>query len=484
MRIELPNNWHARDYQLESWRAFRECNVDGGLRRFFKIWHRRAGKDDVDLHHTACSAFERVGNYWYMLPEYNQCRKAIWAAINPHSGLKRIDEAFPLAIRAKTLDQEMKIEFLNGSTFQLMGSDNVDSLVGSPPVGITYSEYGISNPSSWGYLRPILLENNGWAAFNTTPRGKNHAYRLSLMARDSDDWFFEKLTVDDTSVFTSKQLAKELDELISEHGEEYGRALYLQEYFCSFDAAIPGSIWGDALTKLENDGRVCDVPHTAGYPVHSGWDLGKDDDTVIWFYQVIDGELKVIDRYAVRFKDPDHFAEYLRDHGKDEGWRMGTHWLPHDAKHDRQGMYGRTILTQFMDFALQIELESGYDIGEFRIVPSISKQNGIQAGRQMLKIAWFDKSRCELGLDNLKSYHRKYDKEKNKFSEDADHDGASHDGDAWRYVALTWKESRKTQKVMNPKQALLSGSISNMSFGELAKQHFRNKRKQRNSLWK
>lgn len=417
-----------------------------------------------------------------MLPEYNQCRKAIWGAINPHTGKKRIDEAFPIAIRKKTLEQEMKIEFLNNSTWQLMGSDNVDSLVGSPPIGLTYSEYGISNPSSWGYLRPILLENDGWVAFNTTPRGKNHAYRLSLIAERSDEWFYEKLTVDETNVFTAKQLQNELEELVAEHGEEYGKALWLQEYFCSFEAAVPGSVWGDAITKLEDEGRLTLVPHTEGYPVHSGWDLGKDDDTAIWFYQVIGGELKVIDYYAKNFKDPDHFAEYLRDHGKENGWRMGIHWLPHDAKHDRQGMYGRTILTQFMEFALQIELEDKYDIGEFRIVPSISKQNGIQTGRQMFKIAYFDKKNCELGVDHLKAYHRKYDKDINKFSDEPVHDGASHASDAWRSVALTWKESKKKQIIMSPQQKLLRGNISGMTFGDMKKEFFKNKRLEHNSL--
>ena len=473
MKISLPHNWNPRSYQANAWNGLGQCNKEGGFRRFLKIWHRRAGKDDVDLHHNACAAFERVGNYWYMLPEYNQCRKAIWSAINPHSGKKRIDEAFPHNIRSKTLEQEMKIEFLNGSTFQLMGSDNVDSLVGSPPIGLTYSEYAISNPSSWGYLRPILLENDGWAAFNTTPRGKNHAYRLANLAEKSEDWWYEKLTVENTDVFTAKQLESELTELIEEHGEAYGKALWLQEYHCSFEAAIPGSIWGDAVTKLEEEGRITKVPHTDGYPVHSGWDLGKDDDTAIWFYQVIDGELKVIDYYAKNFKDPDYFADYRRDHGKDRGWRMGTHWLPHDAKHDRQGMYGRTILTQFMEFALQIETDDGYDIGEFRIVPSISKQNGIQAGRQMLKIAYFDKTNCEVGVDNLKAYHRKYDQEKNKFSDDADHDGSSHAADAWRYVALTYKESAKTQTILSDSQKLINGNVIGANFGELKKQQCR-----------
>jgi hypothetical protein len=477
--ISLPNNWSPREYQLPLWNA-----LASGVKRAIVVWHRRSGKDAVMLHHNACAAFERVGNYWYLMPEYSQCRKALWDAVNPHTGIKRIDEAFPRELRKRTLEQEMKIEFINGSTFQLVGSDNYDSLVGSTPAGVSYSEYAISNPSSWGFIRPILLENNGWALFNTTPRGKNHAYRMFNMATKSPDWFAQQLTAEETGVFDAFQLANELDEYVEENGEEYGKALYLQEYFCSFDAALPGSIWGDALTKLESEGRLMEVAHTEGYPVHSGWDLGKDDDTAIWFYQVVDGELKVIDYYAKNFKDPDYFADYLRDHGKEQGWRMGTHWLPHDAKHDRQGMYGRTILTQFMDFALQIELEDNYDIGEFRIVPSISKQNGIQAGRQMLKLAYFDKKNCENGFDNLKAYHRKYDKEKNKFSDDADHDGSSHAADAWRYVALTWKESKKTQKVLSSHQQLIDGNIIGMTFGDMTKQHFKNKKREDNSLWK
>jgi hypothetical protein len=36
-----------------------------------------------------------VGTYWHMLPEASQARKAIWDAVNPHTGKRRIDEAFP-----------------------------------------------------------------------------------------------------------------------------------------------------------------------------------------------------------------------------------------------------------------------------------------------------------------------------------------------------------------------------------------------------
>ena len=178
MDIILPYHWAPRPYQQKLWEYLK-----AGGTRAVACWHRRSGKDEVGLHHTACMAHRRVGNYWYMLPQYSQARKAMWDAINPHTQKRRIDEAFPQEIRRTTRDQEMQIVFKNGSTFQLVGSDNFNSLVGSPPVGLVFSEYALSDPSAWGYLRPILLENGGWAIFNSTPRGRNHGNceRLLMM---------------------------------------------------------------------------------------------------------------------------------------------------------------------------------------------------------------------------------------------------------------------------------------------------------------
>jgi len=118
------------------------------------IWSRRAGKDEVALHRTAVAMFERVGTYWHMLPMAAQARKAIWNAVNPRTGKKRIDEAFPEQIRRKKNDQEMYIECINGSTWQVLGSDNYNAMVGAPPVGIVYSEWALSNPAAKAYLRP------------------------------------------------------------------------------------------------------------------------------------------------------------------------------------------------------------------------------------------------------------------------------------------------------------------------------------------
>ena len=162
--IRLPNNWRPRWYQRPLWDY-----LENGGKRALAVWHRRAGKDDVLLNRAAVASFERVGNRWHCLPEFEQARRAIWDAVNPHSGFKRIDEAFPKDLRKRTDNQSMFIEFKNGSTWQLIGSDRYNATVGATPVEITYSEFALSNPSAWAYHKPMLEENDGVASFITTP---------------------------------------------------------------------------------------------------------------------------------------------------------------------------------------------------------------------------------------------------------------------------------------------------------------------------
>ena len=162
-KIRIPNNWGPRSYQMNVWRY-----LEQGGKRAICIWHRRAGKDEVCLHWAASSMIDKPATYWHMLPAYSQGRKAIWTAVNPHTGKRRIDEAFPHELRANTNEQEMFIRLKNGATWQVLGSDRYDAAVGSPPYGITFSEWALSNPAAWAYLAPIVTENGGWARFITT----------------------------------------------------------------------------------------------------------------------------------------------------------------------------------------------------------------------------------------------------------------------------------------------------------------------------
>ena len=113
------------------------------------MWHRRSGKDDVALHWTAVAAHQRPATYWHMLPLANQARRAVWEAVNATTGKRRIDEAFPKEIREATRENEMLIRFKCGSTWQVLGSDGYDALVGAPPAGIVFSEWALADPRAW-----------------------------------------------------------------------------------------------------------------------------------------------------------------------------------------------------------------------------------------------------------------------------------------------------------------------------------------------
>ena len=464
MQIQLPYQWKPRQYQGKLWDYLR-----AGGKRACVSWHRRAGKDDVFLHHTACSAHMRKGNYWYMLPEYSQARKSMWDAINPHTGKRRIDESFPLELRARTLENEMTIHLKCGSTFQLIGSDNYNSLVGSPPVGIVFSEYALSNPSAWAYLMPILEENGGWAAFNSTPRGRNHFKAQLEFAQSDENWFSQVLTVAETGVFNDYQLASIKKQMISQHGVEFGTALFLQEYYCSFDAAIMGSIWGDCVSTAKSEGRITSLDPKPHYPVYTAWDLGREDATAIWFFQLVDQWIHVFDYHESNHKDIPFYAQLLRDKKSQYGIEYGTHYLPHDARPRTIAAGGKSILQQFM----------AENVGKFQIAPRLDVQEGIQAARATFPKAKFDEKRCSQGLEALAAYHHEWDDEKKTFSLTPQHDWASHGADAWRYLSLCWKFHAPRAMEVPLQEGLRKGSIQNVSFGALKNRFLKQKRAER-----
>ena len=226
-QITIPNEWRPRDYQRPLWNRFGHGKE---FQRGSVIWHRRAGKDSTVLNLTARDMFKRVGTYWHLFPEQAQARKAIWNGID-RQGRRIIDQFLPKPLRESQNSQEMLIRMHNGSTWQMAGSDNYDSLVGSNPVGVVFSEWALANPSAWDYIRPILLENGGWALFITTPRGRNHAYQTHMMAQGSDAWFDDIKTVNDTGVLTAADIQSERDSGMSDGKVQ-------QEYFCSFEADV------------------------------------------------------------------------------------------------------------------------------------------------------------------------------------------------------------------------------------------------------
>lgn len=355
-----------------------------------------------------------------MLPQYAQGRKAIWEAVNPHTGKRRIDEAFPPQIRKRTDNQTMTIELVNGSMWHVVGSDNYNSLVGSPPAGVVFSEWSLADPAAWAFIRPILDENGGWAAFIYTSRGRNHGYSIYRHGLETDGWHAEQLKASDTGIFTESQLAEARTEYVNLYGDGPGNALFEQEYFCSFDSAVLGSYYASLMADAEREGRVGNVPIDPVLPVDTAWDLGVGDSTAIVFSQRAGQELRIVDYYEASGEGLPHYAKVLQD----KGYVYGRHIAPHDIQVRELGS-GKS----------RYEIAQSLGI-HFEIAPRMGLDDGIQAVRASLPKCWFDRGRTGRLIEALREYKAKYDESRRAFSTKPEHNWASHPADAMRYLCV------------------------------------------------
>lgn len=416
--ITIPHNYKPRPYQMGLWSAM----IDDKKKRAIYVWHRRAGKDLLALNRILYSAmFEAVGTYWHIFPSYAQGAKSVWQETNSE-GRKYIDY-IPRELIAKRNEKELKITLKNGSIYQIVGSDNPDSLRGAGIKGAVFSEYAEQDPRAWGTIQPMLLENNGWAMFNFTPKGQNHAYELFKMAQKMPEvWHAEIKTAEETGVFTSEQLEQVKAEILSE-----GKTLdfFNQEFLCSFNNPIEGAYYSKIIDDLDRQGRIGNFPHNPALPVFTFWDLGIGDATTIWFAQFVGNEIRLIDYIEDNNRG---LASYIKE-VKDKPYIYEQHDAPHDIQ-IREFTNGKSRLETALELGLR-----------FSIVPKLSIEDGIDAVRSILPKCFFNEATTRRGLLTLKNYKKEFDNKNNTFKLQPKHDWASHGADAFRYLAVSYREN-------------------------------------------
>ena len=420
MQIELPaHGWEPAPHQLKAWNALAR-----GVRTVVLAWHRRAGKDEIALHSTAIKAMERVGNYWHMLPMQEQARKALWEAVNPRTGRVRWKDAFPDEIIKHVDNQGMKITFVNGSTWQLLGSDNYNSLVGTTPVGMVFSEAALADPAAFAFFRPILLENNGWSLHISSTRGKNHFHRQYLSALADPEAFAECLSAHDTGMFTPIQLAAERRAYIDLYGAALGNSFFEQEYLSSWEAAVIGAVFGQELRDLRAEGRALPLRYDPRFPVDTSWDLGVGDTNVILFWQTVGNIERLFDWYAATDTGIEHYAEILAR----KRYHYRHHAAPHDIAVREWGANGVTRMATAKKLNLDLDR-----------MPNIAKHDQIGCASRLLKRMEINVSDrpvddpmddCAFILEAFEQYHFHFDKEKRIMSKNPVHDWSSHYNDA------------------------------------------------------
>lgn len=383
------------------------------------VCHRRAGKTVAAINDLIIGALECSKprpQFAYVAPFRNQAKLVAWEY------LKYYAQPF---LADKPNESELSVRLVGDRKVMLFGADNADALRGIYLDGVVPDEFGDFRPSVWGnVIRPALSDRKGWAVFMGTPKGRNEFWTMRERARTSEDWMLVELRASESGILDAEELEAARKQLSPDQ--------YAQEYECDFAAALPGAFFGKEMVQAEREGRITEVRMDPHVPVHTAWDVGYRDDTAIWFYQVVRGEIHVIDYHASSGQNLDFYVKTITQ----KPYKYGLHWLPHDARAATLASGGKSIIEQ---------LAVGLGDKKLAIVPNLDVQDGIQAARKALETTWFDDEKCYEGLEALRQYQREYDEDKKVFKEKPRHDWTSHPADAFRMLAVAWQHEQPTK---------------------------------------
>ena len=393
-----------REHQLEVHNSLEEHRFS------VVVAHRRFGKTVAALNHIIKQAILNTREnprYAYIAPTYGQAKRVAWDYL--------IKYTQPLGATVNIA--ELRVDFW-GRRIQLYGSDNPDSLRGQYFDGCCLDEIGDQNPVIWtDIVRPALSDRLGWCLFIGTPKGHNHFKELRDRAEREQDWGLLEFKASETGVIAES----ELNAARSEMGEDK----YLQEFECSFNAAVEGSYYGQLLNELEAKNHIQEFPRDDLCKTITAWDLGMGDSTAIWVAQLIGSEIRLIDYYENNGVGLDVYVNWLRENS----WDKAEHILPHDVQVRELGT-GRSRLEMLQEAGLNIQ-----------VAKRMGVDDGIQAVRRILPRCWFNVPRVKIGLDCLRNYRREYDEKRKIFYDRPLHDWSSHASDAFRYLAIGLNES-------------------------------------------
>lgn len=424
--ITIPYNFTPRPYQLPLFNC-----LSKGYRRALVLWHRRAGKDKTLWNLVIKEALKAVGVYYYFFPTFTQGRRSIWDGID-NDGFRMLDHLPPEVVSGRPNSADMRITLANGSIIQIIGTDGFDKLVGPNPRGCVFSEFSLQDPQAWELVRPILAANQGWAIFNYTPRGKNHAYDLHMLVKDNPRWFTQVLTVNETGAISQQQIQEEVEDGMTPD-------MVQQEFYCSYEASIVGAIFAAEMRQAMEQERIGVFPPLQGVPLNTYWDLGVNDFNCIWLGQYLSGQHRMVG-YLESMDEPlVHYVNAIQAFRDQHKLAFGVHVLPHDGQHRRMQVDSAKSTRELLE-ELGLRTETAPRPRE--------KRAGIEAARQCLPRCFFDEKETRIGLEGLRSYRREWSQAGKTMAVSAVHDEASHRADAFQTMALYYQRQEPERREM------------------------------------
>lgn len=192
----------------------------------------------------------------------------------------------------------------------------------------------------------------------------------------------------------------------------------------AFESAIEGAYYSHEMARMEEDGRVCDLP-IQDIKTETWWDLGLNDAMSIAWVQRDGPWLNIIDYYENSGYGLRHYAQVLEERQRKHGLVYGKHIWPHDGGTKIMDEEGRRRDEVMAGLGYRVEIVPRGDIGQ-----------GIEATRQMLGKTRMDRVRCSQLVKASKAYRREWDEERATYRNRPLHDWASHPADMLRTGAM------------------------------------------------
>ncbi len=380
------------------------------------LCHRRFGKTVASINDLIRQAMRSGKSDWraaYMAPFLGQAKTVAW------DYLRHFTHTLP---DVKYNISELSCTLPTGARIRLFGTDNAHALRGMYLDDLVLDEPADMPREVWTQvLRPMLADRKGRALFCGTPKGVNNLLHDAWeeAGKGTQDWCRFMFRASDTGYVDADELVAAKNAMGSDE--------YAQEFECSFSAALKGAFYASILEDIEKRGQICAVPYSPELPVHTAWDLGIDDATAIWFFQITRaGQWRVLDYLEDSGEGLQHYVSLLNA----RGYIYGTHIAPHDIKVRELG----TGMSR---------LETAKQLGiNFVVAPNLSLADGIGAVRQALPRMCFDAEKCAGGLTSLRAYRKKWRSKEEIYAQTPLHDWTSHGADAMRYAVVGMREER------------------------------------------
>lgn len=353
--------------------------------------------------------------------------------------------------------QNKSILGCNGTEFSFKGlKHNANEIKSYEGVDYCWVEEAQAvSDKSWEILIPTIRKENSeiWICFN--PKNITDPTWQRFVIDKDDDVILRHVGWQHNPFFPAV-LEKERVKLLAKDPEAYKHI-----WDGGFDTRYSGCVYAKWVDTNKLSPQVLPDP---AFPIYTAWDLGYDDTTAIWFYQIGGGELFIVDYFESNLEDiifycealygrkiivehinPTtkqierwHFGEDIEEHAHRKNYNYHLHYVPHDAGYKTQAASGRDMVTQAKEVGVKLN-----------VIPAASHQANESALRLTLPKCWINTERCRDGLHALMSYHYEYDEDRKIFKKEPDHDWSSHAADAAELMARMWIEKPITQVELN-----------------------------------